>query len=84
MDIFLNKFSYNAVTGLHRASAMAQFEIKLSVGADEDVSHADGNQVEYGAATTINIMSTKVIHHDATATPGSASQPPKPAPLLMK
>jgi len=43
-------------------AAMAQFEIKLSVGSDEDVSFADGNQVVYGEATTINIMSTKVVN----------------------
>ena len=29
-------------------SAMAQFAINLSIGADEDVSYADGNQVIYG------------------------------------
>ncbi len=49
------------------SSALAQFEIKLSVGSDEDVSFADGNQVVYGAATTINIMSTKVISRASAA-----------------
>ena len=48
------------------APTMAQFEIKLSVGADEDVSHADGNQVIYGTTpaedVTIRIMSAKVIN----------------------
>ncbi len=56
------------------APAMAQFEIKLSVGTGEDVSHADGNQVRYAPVdtqatntdaanvTTINIMSTKVVN----------------------
>ena len=43
------------------SSVLAQFEIKLSVG-DEDVSFADGNQVVYGVATTIKIMSTKVVN----------------------
>ncbi|MCE2416272.1 hypothetical protein J4G07_19985, partial [Candidatus Poribacteria bacterium] len=47
------------------APAMAQFEIKLSVGADEDVSFADGNQVVYGSATTIKIMSAKVVNSEA-------------------
>ena len=56
--------------------ALAQFEIKLSVGTNDgtddtagtaddnlgDVSFADGNQVEYGKDTTIRIMSTKVIN----------------------
>ena len=45
-------------------SAIAQFEIKLNVD-DADVSFADGNQVVYGAATTIKIMSTKVINSEA-------------------
>ena len=43
------------------SSAMAQFEIKLSVG-DADVSFADGNQVVYDSDTTIKIMSTKVVN----------------------
>ncbi|MYC40246.1 MAG: hypothetical protein F4X55_04445, partial [Candidatus Dadabacteria bacterium] len=46
-------------------SAMAQFEIKLSVG-DADMSFADGNQVVYGSAITIKIMSTKVINFQGT------------------
>ena len=45
------------------APAMAQFEIKLNVG-DADVSFADGNQVVYGAATVIKIMSTKVVNSE--------------------
>ena len=49
------------------SSALVQFEIKLSVGADEDVSHADGEQVVYGEATTINIMSTKVVNRGDTS-----------------
>ena len=60
--------------GFVASSAMAQFEIKLSVGADEDLSYADGNQVLYGEATTIRIMSTKVVNFatttDTTATTG--------------
>ena len=40
--------------------AMAQFEIKLNADA-ADVSHADGNQVVYGTATTIKIMSTQEV-----------------------
>ena len=52
------------------APAMAQFEIKLNA-ADADVSHADGNQVVYGAATTIKIMSTKVVNRGDTGDPGS-------------
>ena len=49
------------------SSAMAQFEIKLSVG-DADVSFADGNQVVYDSDTTIKIMSTKVVNFsEATA-----------------
>ena len=59
--------------------ALAQFEIKLSVGANEDVSHADGNQVVYGASggttaadlTTIKIMSTKVVNRGDTGAPDS-------------
>ena len=47
-------------------SAMAQFAINLSIGADEDVSYADGNQVVYGTpgtdSNTIKIMSAKVIN----------------------
>ena len=58
------------------SSAMAQFEIKLNVG-DADVSFADGNQVVYGtgqdAATTINIMSTKVVNYHTTATAATAA-----------
>ena len=58
-------------------SALAQFEIGLSVG-DEDVSFADGNQVIYGTATTIRITSPKVVNFttavatdaDVTATTG--------------
>ncbi|MCY3742895.1 MAG: lamin tail domain-containing protein [Candidatus Poribacteria bacterium] len=45
---------------------MAQFEIKLSVDSDADVSFADGNQVVYGAAVTLKIMSTKVVNFQAT------------------
>ena len=44
--------------------AMAQFEIKLNADA-ADVSRAEGNQVVYGAATTIKIMSTKVVNSEA-------------------
>ena len=44
------------------SSAMAQFEIGLSVDDDEDVSFADGNQVVYGEATTIRMLSPKVIN----------------------
>ena len=58
------------------SSAMAQFEIKLSVGTNDgpddtagndddnlgDVSFADGNQVVYDSDTTIKIMSTKVVN----------------------
>ena len=58
------------------SSAMAQFEIKLNADA-EDVSHADGNQVVYGAATTIKIMSTKVVNSvsnvNLTASPAVTS-----------
>ena len=50
--------------------ALAQFEIKLSVGADEDVSFADGHQVVYGTpdtdSNTIKIMSTKVVNRGDT------------------
>ena len=46
-------------------AAMAQFEIKLSVG-DADMSFADGNQVVYGSAITIKIMSTKVVNFQGT------------------
>ena len=42
-------------------SALAQFEIGLSVG-DKDVSFADGNQVVYGTDTTIRITSPKVVN----------------------
>ena len=49
------------------SSALAQFEIGLSVDDDVDVSFADGNQVVYGAATTIRMLSPKVINFDATA-----------------
>ena len=58
--------------------AMAQFEIKLSVGADEDISFADGNQVFYsgGNSVTINIMSTKVVDYHATATATTAAADP--------
>ena len=45
-------------------SALAQFEIGLSVG-DKDVSFADGNQVIYGAPTTIYITSPKVVNSEA-------------------
>ena len=50
--------------------ATAQFEINLSVGTDEDISFADGNQVFYsgGNSVTIKIMSTKVINYHARAT----------------
>ena len=44
-------------------AAMAQFEIKLNIG-DADVSFADGNQVVYGSATVIKIMSTKVVNSE--------------------
>ena len=55
--------------------ATAQFEINLSVGTDEDISFADGNQVFYsgGNSVTINIMSTKVINYHATATAATAA-----------
>ena len=68
--------------------AMAQFEIKLSVGdgpADStasppvlggDVSHADGNQVQYTQTIGINIMSTKVVNFHATATAATAAADP--------
>ena len=42
--------------------AMAQFEIKLSIAANQDVSFADGNQVQYGVPILIKIMSTKVVN----------------------
>ena len=64
--------------------AMAQFEIKLSVGADEDVSFADGNQVQYsadgnaGSGPTIMIMSTKVVNFHTTATTVTAAQADPP------
>ena len=44
-------------------SAIAQFEIKLNIG-NADVSYADGNQVLYTTATTIKIMSTKVVNSE--------------------
>ena len=55
--------------------AMAQFEIKLSIAADEDISFADGNQVFYSGANgvTINIMSTQVVNYNATATAATAA-----------
>ena len=64
--------------------AMAQFEIKLSVGADEDISFADGNQVFYsgGNSVTINIMSTKVVDYHATATVTTAAQILRLFPVL--
>ena len=50
-------------------SAIAQFEIGLSVSTDADLSFADGNQVVYDTATTILIMSAKVVNSSvATAT----------------
>ena len=63
------------------SSAMAQFEIKLSVGEDEDISFADGNQVFYFGGlegTIINIMSTKVVDYHATATAATAAQENNP------
>ena len=58
--------------------ATAQFEINLSVGTDEDISFADGNQVFYsgGNGVTINIMSTKVVDYHATATATTADDDP--------
>ena len=63
------------------APVMAQdFDINLGLGAGEDVSFADGNQVIYGdataAAVTINIMSTKVVNHHETATAATAAADP--------
>ena len=69
------------------SSAMAQFEITLNVGANDgadgtagndddnlgDLSFADGNQIRYGAATTIKIMSAKVVNFHATATAATAA-----------
>ena len=46
------------------SSAMAQFEIGLSVDDDVDVSYADGNHVVYGVATTIRMLSPKVVNFD--------------------
>ena len=53
-------------------SALAQFEIGLSVG-DKDVSFADGNQVVYGTATTIRITSPKVVNFTIAAADGTAT-----------
>ena len=53
-------------------SALAQFEIGLSVG-DEDVSFADGNQVIYGTATTIRITSPKVVNFTIAEVGGTAT-----------
>ena len=66
------------VLGVATSSAMAQFEIKLSVGEDEDISFADGNQVFYSGSNgvTINIMSTKVVDYHATATAATATADP--------
>ena len=70
---------------LAASPALAQFEIKLSVGdgpADStatpavlggDISHADGNQVQYTQIIGINIMSTKVVNFHATATAATAA-----------
>ena len=64
------------------SSAMAQFEIKLSIDDDADVSFADGNQVEYGDPNTdnpdliIRIMSTKVINYHEGATLNTAAADP--------
>ena len=59
------------------SSAMAQFEIGLSVGDDEDVSFADGNQVVYGTGTdnpvTIRMLSPKVINSEAGTGTADAS-----------
>jgi hypothetical protein len=62
------------------APAMAQFEIKLSVG-DADLSYADGNQVAYGSAVIIKIMSTKVVNFEGTATTTTAATTPVPTAL---
>ena len=53
------------------APASAQFEIELGVGADEDKSFADGNQVVYGAPTTIKIRSKKVVNRGDTEDSGT-------------
>ena len=58
---FLTRLVVMLVFCFAAASAMAQFEIKLSVAADEDISFADGNQVEYIRTTTINIASAQVV-----------------------
>ena len=56
-------------------SAMAQFDINLSVG-DADVSFADGNQVVYDTAATIKIMSTKVVNLEADQAAADADSGP--------
>ena len=50
------------------SSALAQFEIGLSVDEDVDVSFADGNHVVYAAPTTIRMLSPKVVNFHETAT----------------
>ena len=57
------------------SSALAQFEIGLSVDDDVDVSFADGNQVIYGVATTIRMLSPKVVNFHETATAALAALP---------
>ena len=56
---------------------MAQFEIKLNIDNNDDVSFADGHQVEYSETddfdVIIRIMSTKVVNYHATATINTAA-----------
>ena len=66
------------VLGFVTSSAMAQFEVKLSLGEGEDISFADGNQVFYRSTesdpvVTIKIMSTQVVNYNATATAATAA-----------
>ena len=48
-------------------SAMAQFDITLSLDPSQDVSSADGYQVRYGIPITIRITSAEVIQLGASA-----------------
>ena len=64
------------------SSAMAQFEIGLSVDDDVDVSYADGNHVVYGVGTTIRMLSAKVVNFDATANAETAARAAENSPIV--
>ena len=42
------------------APAMAQFDVTLSLGEGEDVSHADGNQVIYGTDGNYSLLPSRL------------------------